>query len=75
MPYAYLVALHRLGSVYHSGQWSKGYRLMCLADTYSRRWYGIAPAWPSHFGGESNVRFRRAVAYWLRHLRHHRHTL
>ena len=37
----FLVALYHFGAYYHSGQWSRGYRLMCQAATYLKREYGV----------------------------------
>lgn len=38
----YLVALCMFCYDYHDGQWSKYYRIGCLAQKYLQRWYQIA---------------------------------
>jgi hypothetical protein len=35
----FLVALYHVAADYHSGQFSKGYRLGCLSSMYLDRWY------------------------------------
>jgi len=37
----YLLAQHRLCVNWHSGQWSKGYELLCLTNLYLEKWYRI----------------------------------
>jgi len=34
----FLRALYRFCCLYHSGQWSKGYQLLCLTQQYANRW-------------------------------------
>lgn len=38
--YCRLVALYAFGAHYHSGQWSRGYRISCQAQALLRRDYG-----------------------------------
>ena len=76
---AYLTACYILGSRYHSGQASKGYRLLCQASERARRehpgwridtsWEQLYALYPK--GGE----FRNAVAFWLKSMRHSRWSL
>jgi hypothetical protein len=40
----FLIALYFVCADYHSGQWSKGYRLLCLAHLYCEKWYGFTPS-------------------------------
>lgn len=79
--YAYLVALYMLCEYHHSGQWSKGYHLLCLAQTRGEREHGFASVarsadqcrkWQLY---KKNGEFRRAVAYYLFKLRKYRHDL
>ncbi len=37
----WLVGLYHYCAEWHDGQWSREYRLMCLADTYHHRWFGF----------------------------------
>ena len=37
----YLIALANVCNDYHSGQWSKGYRLLCVTQYYLEKWYGV----------------------------------
>ena len=37
----YLIALYHAANDCHSGQWSKGYLLLCHASRYLRQWYQI----------------------------------
>ena len=76
---AYLIAVYKLGSDYHSGQWSKGYRLLSLASIRLKRTqhnssrmydqlfhdqkYGVYP---------KHSKFRSLVAYYLFKLRKYR---
>lgn len=78
---AYLVACYMLGMQYHSGQWSNGYRLLCLADQRANREH---PGWDigrtveQLSAGELYQHggvFRNAVAYYLNKLRKYRHSL
>lgn len=78
---AYLVACYMLGERYHSGQFSKGYRLLCMAKERGRRNHS---AWDigrtveqlrEHKLYRQNEPFRRAVAYMLNQLRKYRHAL
>lgn len=72
MNYAYLVAVYTLGCRYHSGQYSRGYRLLCLANHYADCWYGRCITTPAFI---HDPELRREVAFWLRRLRHSRHSL
>jgi hypothetical protein len=78
---AYLVACYILGSRYHSGQWSKGYRLLCQASERAARNHS---AWDigrtveqleDHKLYRQGSEFRNMVAYFLRHMRKHRFNL
>lgn len=78
---AFLTACYILGLRYHSGQWSKGHRLMCLAEQRGSRNHS---AWDigrtveqlqDHQVYPRGGEFRCAVAFWLLRLRHHRESL
>ncbi len=82
---AYLTACYWLGMRYHSGQWSKGYRLLCLADQRGRREHSALNI--GRIAGDIEVNgristlhphggeFRRVLAYYLRKLRKYRFDL
>ena len=78
---AYLVACYMLGERYHSGQFSKGYRLLCMAEERGRRnhsaWSVARSAYQlrEHKLYRQGGDFRRAVAYMLNKLRKYRHAL
>lgn len=78
---AYLVACYMLGERYHSGQWSKGYRLLCLAEERGRRNHSCwdigrtVEQLREHKLYRQGGDFRRAVAYMLNSLLKYRHTL
>jgi len=76
---AYLIAAYRLGVDYHSGQWSKGYRLQCQAEErLSRSQINPGRTWEQLDARTVYPRgagFRNAVALWLKRMRHSRHTL
>lgn len=78
---AFLVVCYLLGSRYHSGQWSNGYRLMCLAEKRARREHS---AWNVGRTVEQlkagklypkGSNFRNAVAAILWKMRKHRFYL
>lgn len=76
---AYLTAVYKLGRDYHSGQWSKGYRLLCIADQRARR-QGISlgrivEQLETDRLYKKGCRFRQLVAFWLFNLRKHRTEL
>lgn len=79
--YAFLVACYILGTSYHSGQASKGYRLLCLADQRACREHtGVSIGrtvfqLQTHLLYPKGCDFRNAVAYFLKRLRHQRHSL
>jgi hypothetical protein len=39
----FLVACYNVGADYHSGMFSKGYRLMCQSAIACRRWFDYDP--------------------------------
>ena len=78
---AFLAACYMLGVNYHTGQWSKGYRLLCLADQRAKREHS---AWnvgrtvdqlAEHKLYPKGCEFRNNVAYFLRRMRKHRFSL
>ena len=40
---ATVAAVYTFAAHYHSGQWSRGYRLLCLAERAWRRRAGVGP--------------------------------
>jgi hypothetical protein len=77
---AFLTACYKLGTRYHTGQWSRGYRLACLASERCRREHSalnigrVVELLDSHSRIQSQE-FRDCVAYHLRKLARHRHSL
>lgn len=78
---AFLTVCYMLGSRYHSGQSSKGYRLLCLAERYASRNHS---AWnvgrtlehlDNHTLYPQGGAFRNCVAAILFRMRRHRFTL
>jgi hypothetical protein len=77
---AFITVCYMLGARYHSGQSSKGYELLCLAQrravqchsgwnvgrTVEALEWGNTTIYPK--GGA----FRNAVAYYLKAMKHHR---
>lgn len=78
---AYLTACYILGSRYHSGQWSRGYRALCLAQKRALVENSgldigrVAEHLDAHTLYRSGSEFRNAVAAALRRMRHSRHSL
>jgi len=75
---AFLTACYILGSNYHSGQGSDGYRLLCLAETRAKREHS---AWNIGRTVEQldknqlypkGCDFRNHVAYFLKTMKKHR---
>ena len=66
-------AIYRLCAENHSGQWSRGYRLLCRTGQYMRRRFGIAR--PLDQVQLTRPEFRREVAAELRRFRHLRRYL
>ena len=81
MHQAYLTAVYMLGTRYHSGQWSRGYQLACIAQERMNREHSCADVgrMAEHLDGHTlysrGSPFRNAVACCLRRLRHCRHAL
>lgn len=79
MSLAYLAACYWLGSNYHSGQWSRGYRCLCQAQQYSLREYGVdlGRHWDqlSSHSRLQGQQYRNYVAYWLRRMKGSRYSL
>jgi hypothetical protein len=79
----YLLALHKLCSLNHSGQWSKGYRLMCLAEQRlikQHGWKSVSDfsTLPKREPGDSPMfvdLLRDAIAFWLKRLKRYRDKL
>jgi CxxC motif-containing protein (DUF1111 family) len=78
---AFLVVCYKLGASYHTGQWSPGYRLQCLASSRAARNHS---AWnigrtleqlDGHVLYMQGGPFRNAVACILRSMRKHRFSL
>ena len=78
---AFLVVCYILGSRYHSGQCSKGYALLCMAQTRAAREHS---AWnvgrtveqlDNHRLYKQGGKFRNQVAAILWRMRKHRHSL
>jgi hypothetical protein len=78
---AYLYVVWRLGRDYHSGQWSRGYRILCLAEhRCAREWRGIhsldcVDRELKEHAAYVKPEFRSYVAFWLRRMRHSRRDL
>lgn len=79
--YAYLTAVYWLASHYHSGQWSKGYRLMCIAQERQRQHHAGAALYRTVEQLQNDQLytkhsdFRRVVAYYMHRLRKYRFKL
>lgn len=77
---AYLTVVYMLGSRYHSGQWSRGYRLACLASERAKREHSgldlgrMCEQLRAHAPFQSKS-FRARVAFYLRKLRKYRYSL
>lgn len=78
---AYLTAIYKLGLQYHSGQWSKGYRLLCIADKRAKKYHSaldlgrIVENLDSHKFYRKGDKFRNLVAFYLNALRKYRKSL
>ena len=78
---AFLAVCYLLGSRYHSGQWSKGYQLLCLADQRSRREHSalnigrVVEHLDNNTLYPKDGTFRNMVAYYLHKMRKHRFDL
>lgn len=78
---AFLTVCYMLGLHYHSGQASKGYALLCMASERAKRehsaWnvYRTVEQLQEHRLYPKGCEFRNRVAYFLRKMRHHRHSL
>lgn len=78
---AYLTACYILGYRYHSGQWSKGYSLLCLALERGKRDYSgwnigrTVEQLENHQLYCQNSKFRNMVAFFLKKMRKCRQTL
>lgn len=83
----YLAAIVHLGTRYHSGQWSKGYRLQCLAEKRMYREFSVSAYVILRCAGlvetddKTSYRYRKhtqprkLLAFWLKRLRHSRRSL
>ena len=80
---AYLMTCYILGVRYHSGQWSKGYELLCMAqERASREHSALDLGRQMENLADRNKRRRiyspeyiKAVAFWMRKMRKYRHNL
>lgn len=78
---AYLTACYILGYRYHSGQWSKGYSLLCMASERGKREHSCwnvgqtMEQLEKHQLYAQNSKFRNQVAYFLKSLRKYRKSL
>lgn len=82
---AYLTACYILGSRYHTGQSSKGYRILCLAQERCKREHsaldigrvidGLYSRTDCGYTYPKGCKFRKAVAFFLRRMRHSRKSL
>lgn len=78
---AFLVVCYILGTNYHSGQWSKGYSLLCLAEMRARREHSswnigrTCEQLRNHELYPKHCAFRKLVAYYLFRMRKHRTNL
>lgn len=77
----YLFACYILGSRYHTGQWSTGYAMMCMASMRAKRENSALDIGRA-VELLNNQRIypkgcepRNIVAYWLKRMRHRRNTL
>lgn len=77
---AYLTACYILGYRYHSGQWSKGYSLLCMASERGKREHscwnvGRTMEQLENHSPVCSQKFRDMVAYFLKKMRKHRDSL